>query len=38
VSVGFTKKPVQLTANAKVASAAKAPVKRNLVFVDDIVI
>ena len=36
VTVGFTKKPVQLTASANVASAAKAPARRSLVFVDDI--
>jgi hypothetical protein len=35
-TVGFTKKPLQLTAKAKVASAAKAPVIRSLDFVDDI--
>jgi len=37
VSVGFTKNPVQLTAKANVASAAKAPAKRSLWFADDIV-
>ncbi len=40
-TVGFTKKPRQLTANANIASAAKAPVIRSvdfrsLDFVDDI--
>jgi hypothetical protein len=38
VTVGFTKKPVQLTARAKVARAAKAPARRSLFFVDDIAI
>lgn len=38
VTVGFTKKPVQLKARAKVARAAKAPAMRSLCFVDDIVI
>jgi len=38
VSVGLTKKPVQLTASAKVASAAKAPASRSFCLVDDIVI
>jgi hypothetical protein len=37
-TVGFWKKPVQLTARAKVASAAKAPTGRSLGFVDDIVL
>jgi hypothetical protein len=36
VSVGFTKNPRQLTARARVARAAKAPVIRILCFVDDI--
>jgi len=36
VNVGFTKKPRQLTAKAKVASAAKAPMRRSLCFADDI--
>jgi len=36
-TVGFTKKPVQLTARADMASAARAPVKRSLWFGDDIV-
>jgi hypothetical protein len=36
-SCSGTKKPVQLTAKAKVASAAKAPARLNLCFVDDIV-
>ncbi len=36
VSVGFTKNPRQLTANAKAASAAKAPIKRSFDFVEDI--
>ena len=35
-TVGFTKKPVQLTAKAKVAGAAKAPARRSLCFVDTI--
>ena len=39
VRVGFWKKPVQLTARAKVASAAKAPASRSLFFFcDDILI
>jgi hypothetical protein len=38
VTVGFTKKPVQLTARAKVTRAAKAPARRSLFFVDDIAI
>ena len=37
-TVGFWKKPVQLTARAKAASAVKAPAGRSLFFVDDIVI
>ena len=37
-SVGFTKNPLQLTAKASVASAAKAPARRSLCFADDIVI
>ena len=37
-SVGLTKKPLQLTAKASVASAAKAPARRSLCFADDIVI
>jgi hypothetical protein len=37
-TVGFTKKPVQLKARAKVARAAKAPAMRSLCFVDDIFI
>jgi len=37
-TVGFWKKPVQLTARAKAVSAAKAPPRRSLFFVDDIVI
>lgn len=37
-SVGLTKNPLQLTARASVASAAKAPAKRSLCFADDIVI
>jgi hypothetical protein len=36
VNVGLVKKPVQLTARANVASAAKAPARRSLYFVDDI--
>ena len=39
VRVGFWKKPLQLTARARVASAAKAPANRSLFFFcDDIVI
>jgi hypothetical protein len=38
VIVGVGKKPVQLTANASVASAAKVPTRRSLCFADDIVI
>lgn len=38
VSFGFGKKPVQLSARAKVARAAKAPIRRSFWFVDDIVI
>jgi len=34
--VGLTKKPVQLTVRAKIASVAKAPIKRSLWLVDDI--
>jgi hypothetical protein len=37
-TVGFWKKPVQLTARARVASAAKAPARRSLYFGDAIVI
>jgi hypothetical protein len=38
-TVGFWKKPVQLTARARVASAAKAPANRSLFFFcDDILI
>jgi hypothetical protein len=37
-SVGLTKKPLQLTAKASVASAAKAPARRSLYFTDDIVV
>jgi hypothetical protein len=37
-TVGFTKNPVQLTASANIASAAKAPDTRSFCFVDDIVI
>ena len=37
VSVGFTKNPLQLTARARVVSAAKAPMSRILCFVDDII-
>jgi hypothetical protein len=37
VIVGLGKKPVQLTAKAKAASAAKAPARRSFCFVDDIV-
>jgi hypothetical protein len=32
LNVGFTKNPLQLTANAKVASAANAPIKRSFEF------
>jgi hypothetical protein len=35
--VGFTKKPRQLTARARVARAARAPARRSLWFADDIV-
>jgi len=38
VTVGFWKNPVQLTARAKAARAAKPPAKRSLFFGDDIVI
>jgi len=38
VGVGLTKNPVQLTANASVASAAKAPINRSLDFVEDMVL
>ncbi len=38
VTVGFTKNPLQLTARARVASAANAPARRSLFLVDDIVI
>jgi len=34
--MGFTKKPVQLTARANIASAAKAPGRRSLCLADDI--
>jgi len=37
VSVGFTKNPVQLTAKARVVSAAKAPMRRGLCVVNDII-
>jgi hypothetical protein len=37
-TVGFTKKPVQLMVKASVARKAKAPARRRLCFVDDIVI
>ena len=37
-TVGFTKNPLQLTASARTASAPKAPARRNMFFVDDIVI
>jgi hypothetical protein len=36
--VGFTKKPVHPTVRAKIRSAAKAPKRRSVCFVDDIVI
>lgn len=35
-TVGFWKKPVQLTARVNIARAAKAPARRTLCFVDDI--
>jgi hypothetical protein len=38
VGVGLTKNPVQLTANASVASAAKAPINRSLDLVEDMVL
>jgi hypothetical protein len=38
VNVGFTKKPRQLIARAKVASAEKAPISRSFCFVDDILV
>jgi hypothetical protein len=38
VNVGFTKKPRQLTARARVASAAKAQVSRSFCFWDDILV
>jgi len=37
VNVGFTKKPRQLIASAKVASAANAPPKRSLDFIENMV-
>lgn len=37
VRVGLTKKPWQLIARARVASAPKAPIRRSLDFVGDIV-
>jgi hypothetical protein len=37
-TVGFTKKPVQLMVKTSVARKAKAPARRSLCFVDDIVI
>lgn len=37
-TVGFTKNPVQLMVKASVARKAKAPARRSLFFVDDIVI
>ena len=37
-TVGFTKKPVQLMVKTSVARKAKAPARRSLWFVDDIVI
>ncbi len=36
LNVGFTKKPLQLTASAKAARAASAPTKRKFFFFDDI--
>ena len=36
LSVGFTKNPLQLTANASVASTLNAPIKRRLDLFDDI--
>jgi hypothetical protein len=38
LSVGFTKKPLQLMAKARVRSAAKVPATRSWCFVDDIII
>jgi len=38
VSVGLTKKPLQLTASANAASAANAPARRSFCFIDGIVI
>ena len=38
VKVGFTKNPVQLTANASIASPGRAPATRSLGMVEDIVI
>jgi len=35
LNVGFTKNPLQLTANARVASTANAPIKRSFEFFDD---
>jgi hypothetical protein len=37
-NVGFTKKPLQLTAKVRVASAAKAQVSRSFCVVDDILV
>jgi hypothetical protein len=37
-TVGFTKKPLQLTARAKNPSAARAPARRSLWFADGIVV
>lgn len=36
LNVGFTKNPLQLTANASMASAPNAPIKRRLDLFDDI--
>jgi len=38
LSVGFTKKPLQPTANASVASTLNAPIKRRLDLLDDITV
>jgi hypothetical protein len=36
--VGLTKNPVQPTASASIASAAKAPASRILFFLDDMIV
>jgi hypothetical protein len=38
LSVGFTKNPRQLTARARVTSAARAPTKRSFDVIDDIIL